>query len=184
VPIVNFDVTAVGTTDEVLIRAEHAGDEVAIADLNDAAFGGTDESRLVELLRRSGHPTVSLVATARDQVVGHILFTPVAVDTSGPPIAALGLGPMAVSSDWQRRGIGSSLVKAGIEECARRGCEIVVVLGHPHFYPRFGFRPAHLLGLRSEFAVPDEVFMAMELVGGAMMGRSGLVRYLPEFGSV
>jgi putative acetyltransferase len=174
----------VGTTDEVLIRAEHAGDEVAVADLNDAAFGGTDESRLVELLRRSGHPTISLVATTRSEVVGHILFSPVVVDTSGPPIAALGLGPMAVMPAWQRRGIGSSLVKAGIDECASRGCQMVVVLGHPHFYPRFGFRPAHVLGLRSEFAVPDDVFMAMELAGGVMMGRSGLVRYLPEFESV
>lgn len=173
-----------GTTDEVLIRTEHAGDEVAVADLNDAAFGGADESRLVELLRRSGHPTISLVATTRNEVVGHILFTPVVVDAPGSPIAALGLGPMAVRPASQRRGIGSRLVKAGIEECARRGCEIVVVLGHAHFYPRFGFRPAHLLGLRSEFAVPDDVFMAMELVGGAMMGRSGLVRYLPEFGGV
>lgn len=172
------------TADEVLIRVEHAGDEVAIADLNDAAFGGTEESRLVASLRRSGHATISLVAAARHHVVGHILFSPVTVETSGPAIAALGLGPMAVSPDWQRRGIGSSLVKAGLEECVTRGCEIVVVLGHPHFYPRFGFRPAHLLGLRSEYAVPDEVFMAMELVDGAMMGRRGLVRYLPEFGSV
>ena len=173
-----------GTTDELLIRAERVGDEVAIADLNDAAFGGTDESRLVASLRRSGHATISLVATTGDEIVGHILFSPVIVDTSGPAIAALGLGPMAVIPGRQRRGIGSSLVKAGIDECATRGCEIVVVLGHPHFYPRFGFRPAHLLGLRSEFAVPNEVFMAMELVGGTMMGRSGLVRYLPEFGSV
>lgn len=172
------------TTDEVLIRAERAGEEVAIADLNDAAFGGTDESRLVASLQRSGHATISLVAAARHDVVGHILFSPVTVDTSGPAIAALGLGPMAVRPDWQRLGIGSSLVKAGIEECVTRGCEIVIVLGHPDFYPRFGFRPAHLLGLRSEFAVPDDVFMAMELVSGVMMGRSGLVRYLPEFGSV
>jgi putative acetyltransferase len=178
VPIVNR------TTDDVLIRAEHAGDEVAIADLNDAAFGGTDESRLVASLRRSGHATISLVATARNHVVGHILFSPVIVETSGPSIAALGLGPMAVLPAWQRLGVGSRLVKAGIDACVTRGCEIVVVLGHPHFYPRFGFRPAHVLGLRSQFAVPDEVFMAMELVGGAMIGRSGLVRYLPEFGSV
>lgn len=172
------------TTNDLLIRAERAGDEAAIADLNDAAFGGTDESRLVASLRQSGHATISLVAATHQDVVGHILFSPVTVDTSGPAIAALGLGPMAVRPDCQRLGIGSSLVKAGIDECATRGCEIVVVLGHSHFYPRFGFRPAHLLGLRSEFAVPDEVFMAMELVGGAMMGRSGLVRYRPEFGRV
>ena len=172
------------TTDDVLMRAERAGDEVAIADLNDAAFGSTEESRLVASLRRSGQATISLIAAAHDDVVGHILFSPVTVETSGPAIAALGLGPMAVPPDWQRLGIGSNLVKVGIEACLTRGCEIVVVLGHPHFYPRFGFRPAHLLGLRSEFAVPDEVFMAMELVGGAMMGRSGLVRYGPEFGSV
>jgi putative acetyltransferase len=174
----------VETTDEVLIRAEQPGDEVAIADLNDATFGGTDESRLVEALRRSAHATISLVATTGNAVVGHILFTPVSVDIPGPPIAAMGLGPMAVVPECQRLGIGSRLVRAGLEACVRCGCEVVVVVGHPHFYPRFGFRPAHILGLGSEYAVADDVFMAIELVSGALVGRAGLVRYLPEFGAV
>lgn len=172
------------TTEDVLIRAEQPGDEVAIADLNDAAFGGTDESRLIEALRQSGQAAISLVATARNAVVGHILFTPVVVEIPGPAIAAMGLGPMAVAPACQRLGIGSRLVRAGLEACAQRGCKIVVVVGHPNFYPRFGFRPAHMLGLRSEYAVAADVFMAIELVSGALVGRAGLVRYLPEFGTV
>ena len=169
---------------EFPVRAEQPGDEAAIANVNDAGFARTNESRLVKAIQRSGRPTISLVATTDDKIVGHILFTPVAVDASGPPISAMGLGPMAVLPEWQRRGIGSKLVAAGIEECVRQGGELVVVLGHPDFYPRFGFRPAHLLGLRSEYPVPDDVFMARELRAGVLAGRTGLVRYLPEFESV
>ena len=164
------------------MRPERDGDEVAIRHLNDAAFGGTEESRLISAVRRSGQSAVSLVATAENEIVGHILFTPVTIDVPGPPIAALGLGPMAVLPAWQRGGIGSKLVAAGIEECRRLGCGVLVVLGHPEYYPRFGFHRADTLGLRCEFAVPAEVFMAMELVHGALAGRSGTARYLPEFG--
>jgi putative acetyltransferase len=89
---------------------------------------------------------------------------------------------MAVSPRCQRQGIGSSLVQAGLRACAAQGCEAVVVVGHPRFYPRFGFRPASAFGLRCEFNVPDDVFMVAELVPGALNGFSGLVRYLPEFG--
>ena len=127
---------------------------------------------------------ISLVAVDGESIVGHILFTPIALDSSGPPATVMGLGPMAVLPQWQRRGIGSMLVEAGLRECQEAGCQIVVVIGHPEFYPRFGFRPARAYGLRSEFDVPDEAFMAAELIAGALAGRSGLVRYLPEFGAV
>jgi putative acetyltransferase len=90
---------------------------------------------------------------------------------------------MAVLPELQRQGIGSRLVEAGLRDCARLGCQVVVVVGHPAFYPRFGFRPARSFGLRSEYAVPDEVFMAIELTEGALTGGGGLVRYLPAFGS-
>lgn len=166
-----------------VIRPEVLVDAVAVARVNDEAFGGPAESGLVAALRRNGHATISLVAVVGDDVVGHVLFSPVTVETSGPepPIAALGLAPMSVLPEWHRRGVGSRLVTAGLDEAARRGCELVVVLGHPDYYPRFGFSPAATLGLRSEYQVPDELFMARELVPGVVGGRIGVVRYGPEF---
>ncbi|MGH8638095.1 MAG: GNAT family N-acetyltransferase, partial [Burkholderiales bacterium] len=94
----------------------------------------------------------------------------------------LGLGPMAVIPYLQRQGIGTRLVRAGLDECSRLGYRAVVVVGHPEFYPRFGFVPARTFGLRSEFDVPDEVFMAVELIPGALASAAGTVRYVPEFG--
>jgi putative acetyltransferase len=84
----------------------------------------------------------------------------------------------------QKQGIGSRLVEAGLDECRRAGFDVVVVLGHPEYYPRFGFRPASIFGLRSEYDVPDPVFMAMELTPGAAMGVQGLVRYHEAFARV
>lgn len=103
-----------------------------------------------------------------------------AVDPAREAQLVMGLGPMAVAPAFQRRGIGSLLVRAGLQECASRGCDAVVVLGHPEFYPRFRFRPASAFQLRCEFDVPDEAFMALELRPGSI-ARGGLVRYRPEF---
>jgi putative acetyltransferase len=168
--------------DSIHVRPEQPGDQLAIANLNDAAFGQVDESRLIDAIRQAQHSTLSLVAVEGERIVGHILFTPITVDSPGRSISALGLGPMAVLPELQRHGIGSKLVEAGLRECRRNGCQAVVVVGHPEFYPRFGFRPGASYGLRCQFAVPDEVFMVAELTTGALIGRSGLVSYLPEFG--
>lgn len=165
------------------IRPEQPSDAPALADLNDRAFGGSDESSIVDAIRRSGHLVISLVAVSGAVTAGHILFSPVRIDVPDPPLRALGLAPMAVLPKFQRQGIGSKLVEAGLKECARRGCQVVVVLGHMDFYPRFGFRPARLLGLHSEYADAGDAFMALELTPGALAGRTGLVRYLPEFAS-
>ena len=167
--------------DFIRVRHERLGDSAAIARVNDAAFGQRDESRIVDAIRQAGHPSISLVAVDEDQVVGHILFTPVEMPSSGPGLTVFALGPMAVLPDWQRRGIGSKLVETGLRECSEVGCHVVVVIGHPEFYPRFGFRPARAFGLQSEFAVPDDVFMVAELMPGSLAGRGGLVRYLAEF---
>ncbi len=125
---------------------------------------------------------ISLVAVEGTTIVGHILFTPVSLESPARAPRSLGLGPMAVSPELQRQGIGSRLVEAGLEACRSLGYEAVVVIGHPEFYPRFGFRPGNAFGLRSQFDVPDNVFMVTELTPGALARVGGLVRYVPQFG--
>jgi len=161
------------------IRHERRADERTVHAVNALAFEQPLEADLVAAIQRDRLVICSLVAEMAGEIVGHILFTPVTIEAS--EVRAVGLAPMAVSPDYQRRGIGTSLVKAGLAACVRLGLEVVVVLGHPEFYPRFGFLPASRFGLRCEFPVPDEVFMATELVEGALSGRQGLVRYLRHF---
>jgi len=171
----------------VTIRLEHEGDAAAISGVHLTAFDTPSEAALVDALRDQGASVVSLVAVDADVVVGHILFSPVTVDGGGSRI--LGLAPMAVRPERQRQGIGSALVRAGLEASRRGGAAAVVVVGHAAFYPRFGFVPASRFGLRCEYDVPDDVFMALELVSGAPLeetvggaGKVGrLVRYHPAF---
>ena len=167
-----------------VVRAERPEDGVAIRRLNQLAFGRPEEANLVDALRQAGKARVSLVALEGEEVVGHILFSPVSVPSAGSTLAAVGLGPMAVLPEFQRRGIGSELVRRGLEQCAEHGERITVVLGHPKFYPRFGFVRASDHGLRCEYPVPDEVFMVAELEEGALRGLSGVVQYASEFGGV
>ena len=166
------------------IREETPADFQAVRRVNELAFGRPEEAALVEALRTSAEGYVSLVAEVGGQVVGHIFFSPVTVGEEGPPFAALGLAPMAVLPEWQRRGVGSLLVREGLKECLRAGYKVVVVLGHPEFYPRFGFVKAASRGLSCEYDAPEEAFMVAELEPGALGGRRGVVRYRPEFGSV
>jgi putative acetyltransferase len=166
----------------IAVRIEQPGDEPGIRETNELAFGAPLEARLVDALRGcDGY--LSLVATRDQRVIGHILFTPVTIE---PPVdrRIAGLAPMAVRPEHQRSGIGGQLIRAGLEECRRHGYEAVIVLGHPEYYPRFGFTPAHTFGLTCEFASPPDAFMAMELEAGALGGVRGLVRYLPQFAEV
>ena len=166
------------------IRAERAGDESAVRRVNELAFGRAGEADLVDALREAAGAQVSLVAADGGRIVGHILFSPVSIEPEDSSFAASGLAPMAVLPEWQRRGVGSALVRAGLDECRRAGRNAVVVLGHPGYYPRFGFVAASRFGLRCEYPVPDEAFMAAELAPGALAGRGGLVKYRPEFNEV
>lgn len=170
----------------IIIRPEEEADFDAVRQVNTLAFGQPAEATLVDALRKSAELFISLVAVDDNQVVGHILFTPVSLESDDSTSTALGLGlaPMAVLPDYQRQGVGSELVRAGLRECQRIGANVVVVLGHPEYYPRFGFVPASQKGLTSEYPVPDEVFMAIELEPGALKGRRGLVKYRPEFAEV
>jgi putative acetyltransferase len=167
----------------MLIRAEEPRDRTAVHSVNEAAFDSPEEADLVDALRASARPVISLVAEAGGKVVGHIMFSPVQLEGHAR-LAIMGLAPMAVLQEHQRKGVGSALVRAGLERCREIGCDAVVVLGHPEYYPRFGFAPASSYGLRSEYAVPDDVFMVLELKQGALEGVSGKIRYHEAFGSV
>ncbi len=162
-------------------RAETPADQAAVRRVNQLAFGTDDEANLVDALRDHASPYISLVAVEDGQIVGHIFFSPVTIESETSTFTAIGLAPMAVLPEYQRRGIGSALVGYGLRECRRIDHDIVVVVGHAEYYPRFGFTPAREKGLRCEYDVPDDVFMVAELSPGALAGREGLVRYHPEF---
>ncbi|MGE0442471.1 MAG: GNAT family N-acetyltransferase [Gemmatimonadales bacterium] len=163
---------------DVLIRPEVAADRDAVRSLLCAAFGGTTEAAIVDRLR-AAEGSLSLVAAEQGAVVGQVLFTTASLGVAAPARVAL-LGPMAVAPPRQRGGIGSRLVAAGIAACREAGYQAVVVIGHAEYYPRFGFRSAASFGLTAPFEVPDEVFMAQELVHGGLAG-GGQVRLAPAF---
>ena len=165
------------------IRAERPDDVPAIRVVNLSAFETSAEADLADLLRQQETPIISLVAEDDGAIVGHIVFSPVTLE-GHPALLLGGLAPMAVVPSRQRQGIGSRLVQEGLVLCRRIGFGAVVVLGHPEFYPRFGFTPSTRFGLRSEYDVPEDVFMVLELEDGALRGKSGTVRYHPAFGSV
>ena len=172
----------------MLIRAEKESDRAAVYRINTAAFETRAEAELVETLRECVQPLVSLVAEVDAAVVGHIMFSPVCV-SADPRLSLMGLAPMAVAQAYQRQGIGSALVRAGLERCKALACSAVVVLGHPAYYPRFGFLPASWFGLRCEYNVPDEAFMAMELEPGAFErcihgGQRSVVKYYAAFSNL
>jgi putative acetyltransferase len=147
--------------------------------VNELAFGGAAEAEIVEALRGAGAVTLSLVADLGGEIVGHILFSPARVESARGEVQAVGLAPMAVLPDHQRRGVGTALVRAGLEWLRQRGHGAVIVLGHPTYYPRFGFVPASRFGVRWERPCPGEAFQALELVPGALR-TGGVARFRPE----
>jgi putative acetyltransferase len=168
----------------IVIREEKPEDGAAIRVVNERAFGRSAEADLVDALRRNGKAILSLVAEVGEQIVGHILFSLVTVVTGERKFVGVGLAPMAVLPEFQNRGIGSSLVKHGLERCREAGRPFAVVLGHPRYYPRFGFAPASRFEIMSEYDVADENFMAMELREGALQNQAGIAKYQPEFNEV
>lgn len=164
------------------IRDTAPGDIAAIRAIHDAAFGQTAEGELAAALIASGAPVVSLGAWGPGGMAGHILFSPVTLPGAGPPVS--GLGPMAVAPGMQRRGAGSALVHAGLARLRADGHGAAVVLGHPEYYPRFGFMPAAHFGVVCKYPAPPEAFMAIELVPGALDGRAGEAAYHPLFDNV
>ncbi len=165
------------------IRPEGEWDRAEVHALNVAAFETPAEADLVDALRVEAKPVVSLVAEQAGLVVGHILFSPVTL-SGHSGLQIMGLAPMAVAPSRQRQGIGSALVRAGLERCRTLGAGAVVVLGHPDYYPRFGFTAAARFGIGSEYNVPEDTFMVLELEPGYLRGASGTIRYHAAFRNV
>lgn len=166
--------------ENVCVRAEEEGDRAAVHAVHTAAFATEAEAMLVEVLREQARPVISLVAECGDEIVGHIMFSRVTL-SGHPELDIMGLAPMAVAPDHQRRGIGSALVRAGLGRCRALGFGTVVVLGHPDYYPRFGFTPAARAGIGCEYEAPVEAFMLLELERGCLNAASGMVHYHEAF---
>lgn len=159
------------------IRAEQPGDLEAVREVNRRAFGREDEGRIIDALRANGAVLLSLIASVQGRVVGHIMYSPLFVGE----VEGAALGPMAVVPEHQRQGVGSVLVRTGNEQLTRAGCPFIAVVGHPGFYPRFGFRPASSYRITCEWNVPDEAFMALVLDEAKMRAVAGVATYRPEF---
>jgi len=179
----------------ITVRRETPADEAGVREVEERAFGRALEARLVDDLRRACPGCLSLVAvTGAGMVVGHLLFSPVTLEPDAPPAAAdgpaapdgaplgMGLGPLAVLPERQRQGIGSALVMRGVADLSTTACPYVTVVGHPDYYPRFGFVPAAGVGLRCQWdGVPAEAWMALVLDPEGLRDTPGMVRFRREF---
>jgi putative acetyltransferase len=170
----------------IKIQPEKDEDYTAIHGIYVLAFGRENEARLIENLRKSPDfiPGLSLVAVKDKMIVGHILFSRIAIQTKTGSFPALSLAPMAVHPEFQKQGIGSKLIRQGLVRCRKLGHKIVVVVGHPNYYPRFGFTSARAKGLEAPFPVPDKAFMVVELTAGALNTITGMVIFPTEFEGV
>jgi putative acetyltransferase len=166
------------------IRVEKPTDIEKIWRINAEAFETEEEANLVNVLRNSDLSYISLIYEENHELVGHIFFTPVELVGNNSGLRVIGLAPMAVIPEMQNKGIGSLLVKAGIQQCISEGYDAIVVLGHPNYYPKFGFVPSVKYGIKSEYEVPEDVFMILELKENTLQGRQGTVKYHEAFSSV
>ncbi len=167
--------------DKLLIRPESASDKDAVYSLNCLAFGRKDEADLVESVRQAGQVALSLVALLDDQLIGHILYSPVSVEHNPEKYKVWGLGPIAVLPEYQCQGVGKELIYTSLDACKSLAVEAVVLLGHKTYYPKFGFEPASKYHLKFKGQDLGDAFMALELSKGVLASLSGAVHYVPAF---
>ncbi len=163
----------------LVVRDERPDDREAVFATHAAAFERPDEAELVDRIRANGHARIALVAELETVLVGHILFSPVTLQCADGAVDGLGLAPLAVAPANQRAGIGGALVRAGLARCRALATPYVVVLGHPEYYPRFGFTNASAHHVDNEYGA-TEAFQVLELVPGGLPARGGLALYGPE----
>jgi putative acetyltransferase len=164
---------------KLTIRPEEPRDRAAVYQVNVQAYGREDEAKLVEELRDGNHARLSLVADAGGEIVAHIMFSAVQIMTDAGPMQALVLAPLAVHPEQQQHGLGSTLLKDGLYLAAQRHHRVILVVGDPAFYTRFGFSRELTKPLKCRLA--GETFMALELVAGALRGVEGMVLFPPPF---
>lgn len=177
-------------TPNITIRKEIPKDHNCVIELTAKAFetmpfSEGDEDKLVARLRNAPGfiPELSLVAELDGLIVGHILFTPLVIDNGQQQFESLVLGPVSVLPEFQKQGIGGKLIRAGHQKAIELGFRSVILIGHPEYYPRFGYKPASTWGIKTHYELPsDDVFMAVELTEGALKNVSGMVIFPPEFG--
>jgi putative acetyltransferase len=168
--------------DSLLIRREGPADIAGIRQVNLRAFEGALEADVIDQLRDSCPDFTSLVAVMAGEIVGHILFTPATLEWPAATVQGMGLAPLSVHPEYQRQGIGSSLVRAGLAELQAAACPFVIVLGHPQYYPRFSFEIAARYNIRCEYPdVPEEAFMIRFLAAVPLPDGEILARYRPEW---
>lgn len=166
----------------ISIRHERRGDEAQIYEVNLRAFGRKEEADIVNVLRDSCLERISLVAELDKRIVGHVLFSPATIQDGERKVVGATLAPLAVLPEYQKIGIGSALTRAGLDAMRRAGEPFVVLVGHPTYYPRFGFERASKYGLVCEYSqAPDDAFMIIVLDRQRMQGVKGTVRFPPEF---
>ena len=163
----------------LIIRHETASDRDAISRVVRDAFVGDAEVRLVDALRDAGHLLLSMVAEQGGEIVGHIAFSPMTIDSETDTFAAICLAPLAVSSSLQKQGVGSALMNAALDDLRATADGAIFLLGHPSYYPRFGFRPARDFDVH--YQDDRDAFMALELRPGALDHVSGTARFATEF---
>ncbi|HTC36285.1 MAG TPA: N-acetyltransferase [Bryobacteraceae bacterium] len=164
----------------MIVRDENSEDRAQVRLVNEAAFGRPDEADLVDALRNEGAVLASLVAEIDGRAVGHILFSRMWIETAGERVPAVALAPVAVLPEHQRLGIGRKLIERGLDFLRTQAERIVIVLGEPEYYSRFGFSTEKARLLASPF--PPEAYMALELRAGALDGVRGKVSYAAAFG--
>lgn len=169
----------------ITIRKEEENDHIQIYDVNKSAFQQENEGKSIEKIRKSENfiPELSIVAELNNRIVGHILFSKIKI-VGDSNYQSLFLAPMAVIPEFQKRGIGSELIKRGMDKAKELGFNSIIVLGHKEYYPKFGFQRASRWGIKCPFEVPDDVFMAIELTEKALEGKAGTVEYPDEFNEV
>jgi putative acetyltransferase len=168
----------------ITFRHETPADREAIFNVEAAAFGRHDEAHLVDTLRDAGNLLLSMVADVDGELVGHVAFSPIALDPANPPVSAVALGPIAVAPTHQGRGVGATLIRHALEELRAAGAEVVILLGEPAYYARFGFVPASTMGVLRPEDPPDHVsryLQLVELAPGALAGVRRRASYAPEF---
>jgi putative acetyltransferase len=164
----------------MIVRPETPADHAAIRQVTEAAFGTNEEATLIDSLRADGSHLLSLVAEATGQVVGHIFFSRMCIERDGQQLQGVALAPLAVLPDYQRQGIGGRLIREGLHRLRARDERIVIVVGHPDYYPRFGFTSARERGINGPF--PTEAFMVLDLTQDGQTDLRGTVRYPGAFG--